>query len=105
MRRRSPRRRHSSNPQALQIAAVAFVAIPLAMGSIALVAAIGATMAGNMQKEAESRLYALVETQGNGESDIRDYDLSASDCRAALITIAMERRATVGRFTCETIEG
>lgn len=101
MRRRSIRRRNARNrANVLQVAAIAFTAIPLAMGCAAVAAAIGGNFALSMQRAALVT-YALVETQATGESDIRDHGLTAGDCRAALFSIHASNREAAGRFTCE----
>jgi len=101
MLNRSTRRRNArKRANMLQSAAVTFTAIPLALGCAAVAAAIGANFAISMERAAAMR-FDLVEIAGNGESDIRDYDLTADDCRAALYQVAANDRKAAVRFTCE----
>lgn len=94
------RRRSNRRTSVFKVAAMAFTAIPLVMGCAAVAAAIGANAAVSLQRAAVVT-YSLVETHGSGDSDIRDYGLSASDCRAALFVIHSSNRESAYRFTCE----
>lgn len=94
------RRRSNRRTSVLQIAAITFTAIPLVMGCAAVAAAIGANAAVSLQRAA-AVTYSLIETHGSGDSDIRDYGLSSSDCRARLFLIHSSNRESAYRFTCE----
>jgi hypothetical protein len=83
----------------LKVSAVAFIAFPLVMGCASVAAVVGANFAATKWPADLSR-FELIETAANGESDIRDYDLTADDCRAALIQIAATDRRSAARFTC-----
>lgn len=101
MSNRSTRRRNSRNRvSGLQVAAIAFVAVPLAMGCAAVAAAIGANFAAIIER-ADSSRFNLVEITGNGESDIRDHGLTGDDCRALLFQFAQIDRRALARFVCE----